>query len=104
MEQHLRHILYIRRRDDVFLQTFVNSLDKNKFIISVLDLKNGLLIDYHNNLIKRINKNNSSRIINYFQRYLTGIVIFEYIEVYYNKKRLHSSLKYRTPDEVYFAK
>lgn len=37
-------------------------------------------------------------------RYLTRIVIFEYIEVYYNKKRLHSSLKYRTPDEVYFAK
>ena len=28
--------------------------------------------------------------------------IFEYIEFYYNKKRLHSSLKYRTPDEVFF--
>lgn len=32
------------------------------------------------------------------------IAIFAYIEFYYNKKRLHSSLKYRTPDEVYFHK
>ena len=34
-------------------------------------------------------------------RYKTRIAIFEYIEIYYNKKRLHSSLKYKTPDEVY---
>jgi transposase InsO family protein len=25
--------------------------------------------------------------------------IFEYLEVYYNRKRLHSSLDYRTPNE-----
>lgn len=37
-------------------------------------------------------------------RYKTRITIFEYIEIYYNKKRLHSSLKYRTPDEVYNSK
>lgn len=37
-------------------------------------------------------------------KYLTRITIFEYIEFYYNKKRLHSSLKYRTPDEVFFNK
>ena len=34
----------------------------------------------------------------------TRAMIFEYIEIYYNKKRLHSSLQYRTPDEVYFNK
>lgn len=38
------------------------------------------------------------------RRYMTRIAIFEYIEIYYNKKRLHSSLKYRTPDEVYYSK
>lgn len=38
------------------------------------------------------------------RRYMTRIAIFEYIEIYYNKKRLHSSLKYRTPDEVYNSK
>lgn len=27
------------------------------------------------------------------------IAVFEYIEVYYNRKRLHSSLDYRTPEE-----
>jgi transposase InsO family protein len=37
-------------------------------------------------------------------RYKTRIAIFEYVEIYYNKKRLHSSLKYRTPDEVYSSK
>ena len=37
-------------------------------------------------------------------RYKTRIAVFEYIEIYYNKKRLHSSLKYRTPDEVYNSK
>lgn len=37
-------------------------------------------------------------------RYTTRIVIFEYIEMYYNRRRLHSSLQYRTPDEVYFDK
>lgn len=37
-------------------------------------------------------------------RYKTRIAIFEYIEIYYNKKRLHSSLKYRTPDEVYSSR
>lgn len=37
-------------------------------------------------------------------RYKTRIAIFEYIEIYYNKKRLHSSLKYKTPDEVYNSK
>lgn len=36
--------------------------------------------------------------------YMTRNKIFEYIEIYYNKKRLHSSLQYRTPDEVYFNK
>ena len=34
----------------------------------------------------------------------TRAMIFEYIEIYYNKKRLHSSLKYRTPDEVFFQR
>lgn len=33
-----------------------------------------------------------------------SIAVFEYIEIYYNKKRLHSSLKYRTLDEVYSPK
>lgn len=37
-------------------------------------------------------------------QYKTRNMIFEYIEIYYNKKRLHSSLQYRTPDEVYFNK
>jgi len=37
-------------------------------------------------------------------RYKTRIAVFEYIEIYYNKKRLHSSLKYRIPDEVYNSK
>jgi transposase InsO family protein len=43
-----------------------------------------------------------------FMRYVIGTksqtrsAIFEYIEFYYNKKRLHSSLKYRTPDQVFF--
>lgn len=37
-------------------------------------------------------------------RYKTRIAIFEYIEIYYNKKRLHSSLKYKTPDEVYSSR
>jgi putative transposase len=37
-------------------------------------------------------------------RYKTRIAIFEYIDIYYSKKRLHSSLKYRTPDEVYSSK
>ena len=37
-------------------------------------------------------------------KYKTRTMIFEYIEIYYNKKRLHSSLHYRTPDEVYFNK
>lgn len=36
-------------------------------------------------------------------KYQTRVMIFEYIEFYYNKKRLHSSLKYRTPDEVFFS-
>lgn len=35
-------------------------------------------------------------------KYTTRIVIFKYFEVYYNRKRLLSSLRYRTPDEVYF--
>jgi transposase InsO family protein len=29
--------------------------------------------------------------------------IFEYIECFYNKKRLHSGINYRTPDEVYYG-
>jgi transposase InsO family protein len=37
----------------------------------------------------------------YESKYLTRIAIFEYIELYYNKRRLHSSLKYKTPDEMY---
>ena len=37
-------------------------------------------------------------------KYRTRITIFEYLEFYYNKKRLHSSLKYKTPDEVYLNK
>lgn len=37
-------------------------------------------------------------------KYKTRIKIFEYIEFYYNKKRLHSSLNYRTPDKVFFDK
>lgn len=32
------------------------------------------------------------------------ISIFAYMEFYYNKKRLHSSLNYKTPDEVFFDK
>jgi transposase InsO family protein len=31
-------------------------------------------------------------------------MFFEYIEFYYNKKRLHSSLRYRTPDEVFLKR
>ena len=27
--------------------------------------------------------------------------IFEFIEAWYNRERIHSSLNYRTPDEVY---
>ena len=27
--------------------------------------------------------------------------IFEYIEAWYNRERIHSCLNYRTPDEVY---
>lgn len=37
-------------------------------------------------------------------RYMTRIHVFEYIELYYNKKRLHSALQYKTPDEVYNSK
>lgn len=37
----------------------------------------------------------------YDSKYRTRIAIFEYIELYYNRRRLHSSLKYKTPDEVY---
>lgn len=37
-------------------------------------------------------------------KYATRAEIFEYLEVYYNKKRLHSSLQYRTPDEVFFER
>ena len=37
----------------------------------------------------------------YQSKYQTRIAIFEYIELYYNKRRLHSSLKYKTPDEMY---
>ena len=33
----------------------------------------------------------------------TRATIFEYIEIYYNKKRLHSSLRYRTPEEVFLT-
>lgn len=33
---------------------------------------------------------------------MTRVAIFEYLESYYNKKRLHSSLNYRTPDEVFY--
>ncbi|RBP35556.1 IS3 family transposase, partial [Garciella nitratireducens] len=29
--------------------------------------------------------------------------IFEYIESWYNRKRIHSSIDYRTPQEVYEA-
>lgn len=34
----------------------------------------------------------------------TKATIFEYIEIYYNKKGLHSSLKYKTPEEVFLTK
>jgi transposase InsO family protein len=37
----------------------------------------------------------------YDSKYRTRIAIFEFIELYYNKRRLHSSLKYKTPDEMY---
>lgn len=33
-------------------------------------------------------------------RYELRQAVFEYIEVFYNRKRLHSTLKYRTPAEV----
>lgn len=36
-------------------------------------------------------------------KYMTRIKIFQYIEIYYNKRRLHSSLNYRTPEEVYLV-
>jgi transposase InsO family protein len=35
----------------------------------------------------------------YFGRMAAREAIFEYIEVFYNRKRLHSSLGYRTPLE-----
>jgi transposase InsO family protein len=37
-------------------------------------------------------------------KYKVRGAIFEYIEYYYNRRRLHSSLKYRTPNEVFFDK
>ena len=33
-------------------------------------------------------------------RYALRIAVFEYIEVFYNSRRLHSSLNYKTPAEV----
>jgi transposase InsO family protein len=28
------------------------------------------------------------------------LAVFEYIEIWYNRKRLHSTLGYKTPDEI----
>ena len=32
------------------------------------------------------------------------LVILEYIEGFYNRKRIHSSIDYQTPYEVYYSK
>ena len=35
----------------------------------------------------------------YYTKEKTEQLIFEYIEVYYNRKRLHSALGYKSPEE-----
>jgi len=69
----LRNILYVRQKDDVFFNSFAKSLDSNQFKISIFDQKNGLFIDFTNNFSRILNHNSKHRILNYIQRYLTGI-------------------------------
>lgn len=66
-------LLYVRRKDDVFLKSFLQYLDKSKFEISILDLKNGEFRKYNEDTIEQLNKNSHFRIINYVQRFITGI-------------------------------
>ena len=58
-------------------------------------------IEAFHSVIKRKEKLNRIVLKNYDQ---AKLVIFEYIEGFYNRNRIHGSIGYRTPYEVHYLK
>lgn len=71
-----KRLLLVRSKNDVFLHTLIDNLNKNQLLIDLLDLKNGELINLNNsNSIQLCNINQSkSRTLRYFLRYISGLV------------------------------
>jgi putative transposase len=79
---------------------FRNHLENNKNIVRSMSRKGNC---WDNAVAESFFKTLKSDLI-YGNKYETikeaRVAVFEYIEIWYNKKRLHSSLGYRTPEEM----
>lgn len=58
------------------------------------------LIETFHSIIKR--ERLSRMVLKTFKE--AKMVIFEYIEGFYNRKRIHNSIDYQTPYQVYYSK
>ncbi|PCJ26785.1 MAG: hypothetical protein COA97_05165 [Flavobacteriales bacterium] len=79
---------------------FRNQLNTNNLITQSMSRKGNC---WDNAVAESFFKTLKSELI-YHQEYKTieqaKLAVFEYIEIWYNRKRLHSSLGYKTPVEV----
>lgn len=79
---------------------FRDLLKSNKLIIQSMS-RNGNCWD--NVVAESFFKSLKSELI-YHEQFKTikqaELSVFEYIEIWYNRKRLHSTLKYKTPEEI----
>lgn len=77
----MKSILYIRKKNDVFLQSFIRAFNNKEYQLYILDLMNGEFIDISSNTTDKLANflHSQNRVLNYLLRYLYGIIfIFKY--------------------------
>lgn len=77
----MKSVIYIRKKNDVFLQSFIRGFNNKEYQLYILDLMNGEFIDISGNATDKLANflYSKNRILNYLSRYLYGIIfIFKY--------------------------
>ncbi len=93
-------IFHSDRRIQYASRSFRNLINSNKFVYQSMSRKGNC---WDNAVAESFFKSLKSELI-YHEEYKTieqaKMEVFEYIEIWYNRKRLHSALGYKTPIEI----